>query len=220
MSRQAIVIGLGQYGLALASTLAQKGVEVLAVDRREEKVREVAPLVAEALQLDATDEAALARTSPKERDLCVCAIGDDSREASILVTALLRQLGATRVISRAVDPLHERILRLVGAHSVVNPEREFGERYATKILYGSIVDEIAIGEDLVLTELRPPKAFVGRTLAQLDLPRKYQVNVVGLRREDGDVIAMPDPSQALSADDLLLVVARPGGIDKLLEKVS
>ena len=220
MSRQAIVIGLGQYGLALASTLTKKGVEVLAVDHREEKVRMIAPLVAEALQLDATDEAALARTSPSERDLCICAIGDDSREASILVTALLRQLGAKRVIGRAVDPLHERILRLVGAHAVVNPEREFGERYATKILYSDIVDEIALGEDLVLTELHPPAAFVGRTLAELDLPKRFQVNVVGIRHEDRDVLAIPDPTKGLAADDLLLVVSRPGGVAKLLEKIS
>src|SRR5690606_14151667 len=83
MSKQALVVGLGQFGLALSRALAAKGVEVLAVDRREETVRAAAAFVAEAVMLDATDEVALARTLPERRDLCVCAIGDESRESSI-----------------------------------------------------------------------------------------------------------------------------------------
>ena len=100
MSKQALVVGLGQFGLALSRSLAAKGVEVLAVDRREETVRAAASFVTEAVCLDATDEISLARTLPERRDLCVCAIGDESRESSILVTALLRQLGAKRLVAR------------------------------------------------------------------------------------------------------------------------
>ncbi|MCZ7684848.1 MAG: TrkA family potassium uptake protein [Sandaracinaceae bacterium] len=157
------MIGLGQFGLALATSLTRKGVEVLAVDSREERVRVAASVVAEAVCFDATDEAALARANPSRRDLCVCAIGNEAREASIIATALLRQMGAKRVVARATDPLHERILRLVGADEVVNPEQAFGDRYATRLMYATVLDEIELGEDLVLTELKPPRASSAAT---------------------------------------------------------
>ncbi len=220
MSKQAIVVGLGSFGMSLAASLAQKGVEVLAVDQDPEKVRQVASVVAEAIAFDATDEAALAGTNPGSRDLCVCAIGNESREGSIIATALLRQLGAKRLVARGVDPLHERILRLVGAHEVVNPEKAFGERYAMRLLYSDIVDEIVLGPGLVLTELHPPQSFVGRTLAALALPRRFHVNVVAVRRPDGETVELPDPNRPLTPDDLLLVVSRPGAVGQLLEKVS
>lgn len=220
MTRQAIVIGLGQYGLALAASLAQKGVEVLAVDNREANVRAAMPRVTQALVLDATDEEGLIRTNPASRDLCICAIGDDSREASIIVTALLRQLGAKRVIGRAIDPLHERILRLVGAHEVVHPEKQFGERFASRLLYSDIVDEIPLGHDLILTELKPPQSFVGRPLSALELPKRFKVTVVAVRRSDDEVVNTPDPMRPIQSGDLLIVVAPPGAVPRLLEKMS
>ena len=220
MSRQALVVGLGQFGMALATSLAEKGVEVLAIDNDEDHVRAAAPIVAEAMRMDGTDEAALAQTNPERRDVCVCAIGNEAREASIICTALLRQLGAKRLVARATDPLHERILRLVGAHEVVNPEQAFGQRFATRLIYADVVDEIVLGPELVLTEIRPPDSFVGRSLAELQLPRRFDVTVVATRRPGEDMIDMPDPRRALQADDLLVVVSRPGAVARLLEKVS
>ncbi|MCB9598473.1 MAG: TrkA family potassium uptake protein [Sandaracinaceae bacterium] len=220
MRRQAIVVGLGQFGMALATSLAEKGVEVLAIDNDEDHVRAAAPIVAEAMCMDATDESALARTNPGQRDVCVCAIGNEAREASIISTALLKQLGAKRLVSRATDPLHARILRLVGAHEVVNPEQAFGQRFATRLIYSDVVDEIVLGPDLVLTELRPPDSFVGRSLADLQLPRRFDVTVVAVRRPDQDAIDLPSPSRPLEAGDLLVLVSRPGAVAKLLEKIS
>jgi trk system potassium uptake protein TrkA len=132
--QQAIVVGLGQFGTSVARTLAARGVEVLVIDSVEARVQAVATHVAEAMCFDATDMEALAQTSPEKRDVCLCAIGDDGREASIICTALLRQAGAARVIARANDDVHARILRLVGAHQIVNPERAFGERFASQIV--------------------------------------------------------------------------------------
>lgn len=220
MKRQAIVIGLGQFGLALARSLTNKGVEVLGVDEREERVRVAAPLVAEAVMFDSTDEAALARTNPSRRDLCVCAIGNEAREASIITTALLRQMGARRVVGRATDPLHERILRLVGAHEVVNPEQAFGERYATRLMYETVLDEIDLGEDLVITELKPPAGFVGRDLASLELPRRFGVTVIAVRQRGRESADTPDPKRKLESEDLLVVVARRGAVARLLERMA
>lgn len=220
IKRQAIVIGLGQFGLAVATSLSEKGVEVLGVDLREDRVRAAAQTVAEAVSFDATDEAALARTNPARRDLCICAIGNEAREASIIATALLRQLGAKRVVARGLDPLHERILHLVGAHEVVNPEQAFGERYATRLMYASVVDEIELGEDLVITELRAPATFVGRDLASLGLPRRYGLTVIAVRQPDKDSAELPEPTRPFERGDLLVVVARRDAVARFLERVA
>ena len=219
--RQALVIGLGQFGMSLSQSLHARGVEVLGVDLNAERVQSMSSILTESACFDATNEDALARTAPEQRDLCVCAIGEEARESSILVTALLRQLGASHVIARANDPLLERILRLVGAHEVVNPERAFGERLATRLLYDRIREEIPLGEDLVITELDLPPSLVGRKLVDLELPRRHGITVLAIRREhegQGRVLP-PEPEAPLQDEDLLIVVSRPDAIGELLERL-
>ena len=218
MAKQAIVIGLGQFGMSLAKALSHKGVEVLAVDTREERVRVASAFAADAISFDATDTEALARTSPERRDVCVCAIGDESKESSIICTALLRQMGARRVIARANEDLHARILRLVGAHEVVNPEQEFGERFANRMVHDRVIGELPLGDDLLITEMRPPPAFVGRTLAELQLPRRYGVTVVAVRRQGQGAILLPNPNDSLKAEDVLVVVSNDRAIERLMKR--
>lgn len=218
MKNQAIVVGLGQFGMSVARTLAERGVEVLAVDIQEDRVRVAASFVAEAACFDATDTDALARTSPERREVCVCAIGDEAKEASIICTALLRQMGAKRIIARSNDDIHARILKLVGAHQVVNPEQEFGERFASQILHESILGELPLGEDLLITEFQPPAAFVGHTLADLQLPRRFGVTAVAIRRARRSVVVLPNPHEPLEADDVLVVVAKEGAVATLMER--
>jgi trk/ktr system potassium uptake protein len=218
MKNQAIVVGLGQFGMSVARTLAERGVEVLAVDIQEDRVRVAASFVAEAACFDATNTDALARTSPDRREVCVCAIGDEAKEASIICTALLRQMGAKRIIARSNDDIHARILKLVGAHQVVNPEQQFGERFASQILHESILGELPLGEDLLITEFQPPAAFVGHTLADLQLPRHFGITAVAIRRARRSVVVLPNPQEPLEADDVLVVVAKEGAVAKLMER--
>lgn len=220
MQKQVIVIGLGQFGMALARALAARKVEVLAVDRNPERVRAVAPFVAEALRFDATDSEALARTSPERRDVSVCAIGDESKESSIICTALLRQIGAPRIVARANDEVHARILRLVGAHEVVNPEREYGERLANHMVYREVLGELPFGDDLVLTELRAPGSSWNKSLEELALPRRFGLQVVAIRREGQRAVSLPEPKERLKEGDVLVVVSREGAVQALLERES
>lgn len=216
MRKQAIVVGLGQFGMALAQSLAARGVDVMAIDSKEERVRTAATFTADAICFDATDEVALSQTSPQRRDVCVCAIGDEARESSIIVTALLRQMGARLVVARATDPLHERILRLVGAHQVVNPERAFGERLSTRLLHTGVIDEVSLGDDLLITEFEVPASCVGKDLATLALPRKWEITVIAVRRKDSQAVSLPDPKEELETGDILIVVACAGAVDKFL----
>lgn len=220
MNKQVMVVGLGQFGMSLARALEGRGVEVLAVDLDKQRVRSAAQFATEALCFDATDEEALAQTSPERRDACVCAIGDDATEASIICTALLKQLGARHLVGRVNDDLHERILRLVGADVVVNPEREFGERFANLLLHEGVLGELPLGGDLVITELETPQSFVGRTLIELSLPKKYGVTLVALRHAEAQTVLTPDPHEPLSEGDILLVVSKPEAVAAMLRKVE
>ena len=218
MAKQALVVGLGRFGMSVAQALTDRGIEVLAADSREERVRQASNFAAEAVRFDATDAEALERTSPARRDVCVCAIGDDSTESAIICTALLRQMGARRVIARANSQLQTRILKLVGAHEVVNPIHEFGERFANRIAYDRVIGELPLGDDLLITELRPPSSFVGHTLADLKLPQRYAVTVVAVRQQGSGAVVLPTPNEILREDDILIVVSREEAVGRLMEQ--
>jgi len=218
MRKQAIVIGLGQFGMALARTLTERGVEVLAIDEDPERVRIASGFVVEAACFDATDEATLMRAAPERREVSVCAIGSEAKDASIICTALLRQIGAPRVVARASDDLHARILRLVGAHEVVNPERDFGARFASQLVHQGVIGELPLGEDLVITELATPQALVGHVLGSLELPRRFGLTVVAVRRGTNGVVLIPEPREVLAAGDVLVIVSKHGAVARLLER--
>jgi len=218
MRQQAMIIGLGQFGMSVARALTARQVEVLAVDVADERVRTAAGFVADAATFDATDAEALARTSPDRRDVCLCAIGDDAQEASIICTALLRQMGARRVIARANNDLHARILGLVGAHQIVNPEREFGDRFANQILHAGIKGEMKLGEGILVTEVTVPPSFAGHTLGELQLPRRFGVTVVAVRQTGTPAVVLPDADTQLRDHDVLVVVAGEEAVARMMER--
>lgn len=218
MARQVLIIGLGQFGMSVAKSLSEKGTEVLAVDRRRDRVDMAAAYADSALALDATDEDSLARLQPQQRDVAICAIGDDSREASIICTALLRQMGAPLIVARANDSVHRRILKLVGAHQVVNPEQEFGQRFANRIAYERVITDMPIGADLYITEVALPEKFAGRTLQDLELPKRFGVMVVAVRRGEQGKVLQPNPFDKLQPRDNLIVVSKEAAIKKLMSE--
>lgn len=158
MSKQVLVIGLGQFGLGLVRALSRSDVEIIAVDSSKKQVDAASPWVSKAVCFDATDEEALFQLHPEKRDVCICATGDQSKEVGIICTALLKQFGAKRIIARANDDLHARILHLVGAHEVVNPEWDFGERFAPRIISENVLGEMLLGSDLAISEVSAPKS--------------------------------------------------------------
>ncbi len=219
MTQQILIIGLGQFGMSLARTLSEIGAEVLAVDTRKSLVEEAAAFVAEALVADAADEKQLARLGPEKRDAVVCAIGDDSKESSIICTALLRQMGAPFVVSRANDKMHQRILQLVGAHQIINPEQEFGRRFANRLLYRHIIAETSIGDDLHLTEILVQPSMVGKNLITLALPKRFGIMVAAIRRGTSGRLLQPSPDEPLQDGDNLVIVSTEAAIPKLMEGV-
>lgn len=213
MSTQVLIIGLGQFGMSLARTLSEKGAEVIAADSDKEIVEEAASFLDDAICLDATDETAVARLCPKERDVVICAIG--AREPSILTTAILKQMGCENIIARATDKIHERILKAVGAKSVINPDAEYGRKFAYKILFQNIIND-ETSENIQLLEINVLPFMAGKNLIELALPNKYGIIVAAIKKENK--LTRPFPNEILEEKDKLLLVCTEDAIAKMIEE--
>ncbi len=213
MSMQILIIGLGQFGMSLARTLTDKGVEVIGADIDKELVDEASAFLEDVMCLDATDEISLAKLCPKERDIVICAIG--SREPSILTTALLKQMGCENVIARATEKIHERILKAVGAKSVINPDEEYGKKYAYKIMFQNVITDES-SDDIQLLEINVQPFMIGKNLIELALPNKYGIIVAAVKK--GEKLTRPFPTEKLTEDNKLLLVCTDESIEKMLKE--
>jgi trk system potassium uptake protein TrkA len=126
-------------------------------------------------------------------------------------------MGSPRVIARSNDEVHSRILRLVGAHEVVNPELEFGERLANHLVYRQVLGELPLGDDLVMTQMSPPRGLFGKALSEIHLPRRYGITVVAIRRGKKTIL-LPEPNETVREEDTIVVVSREGAVARLVEE--
>ncbi|ERP31273.1 potassium channel family protein [Chitinivibrio alkaliphilus] len=222
MNQQILIIGLGQFGMSLAKSLSEKGAEVIAIDRKKILVEEASAFVTEALVMDATNEHQLAQISPKSRDAVVCAIGDEGREASIMCTAILKQMGTSCIIARSNDTMHMRILKSIGGNQIqiINPEKEFGVRFATRLLYKDFIADTSISDDLHLTEVKIQPSIAGKSLIELELPKRFGIIVAAIRRSNTGKTETVVPEEALRQDDALIIVSRESAIHRFMKEVE
>jgi len=211
------IIGLGRFGMRLATMLADAGADVIAIDRRRELIDQVRDKVSLAVCMDCTDEDAIKAQGIDKADVAVVGVGT-SFEDSALVTVMLKHLGVGRVISRATTTMRARILQRIGADDIANPERESAERWRNRLLAPSIMERIELAEGYSLTQVPAPASFHGKTLQQLDIRRKHEVNVVAIRRtiastdEEGVkrtrqfVISVPMADTTIEEGDILLLI--------------
>ncbi|MDA0835959.1 MAG: TrkA family potassium uptake protein [Planctomycetota bacterium] len=218
------VIGLGRFGMSLAKRLGASGVQVVAIDDDPELVDEIKGDVDVAVRLDATDEHAIKSQNIDQVDVCVIAIGDNF-EAALLSTVLARQLGIKRVICRAQTATHAEIFRQIGADEVIQPETQAGEELARQIANPRFEDFITLADGYTLIEFSAPTEFHGKTLLELRLRTRFQVNLVAIKRpkplEDEkaerqyDVISVPEPDDTIHPDDVLLIVGSDEALARL-----
>jgi len=213
MKEQVLVIGLGQFGMSLARTLNEKGFQVIAVDIDQKLVNEAANFATDAICLNAIDEISLSKLSPKDRDLVICSIG--SKEPSILTVALLKQMGCENIIARASETIHARILKAIGAKKVINPEQEYGKRFANRILFKNIFSDNT-SDELDLLEVPIPTFMKDKSLVELKLPDRYKVIVAGVIKDNK--LTRPMPKEKLQEDDRLLLIGSSDDIEKMIEE--
>ena len=213
MSKSFIIIGLGRFGTSTARMLTTLGHEVLAVDKRADRVNAIKDSVMHAVQADSTDERALSQLGVRNFDCVVICIGDDIR-ASVLSTVLCREMGAKKIVAKAQDDLHQKLLIKTGADRVVQPEHDGGIRLARSLVAEGVLDSLDLSDEYCINEIKIPKEWIGRSLAQIDVRNKYGFSVIAIRR-DGHVAGNIDPSEPFHADDSIYIL----GDNESLEKI-
>ena len=208
-----MVIGLGRFGSAVARELERLGHQVLAIDRSEQRVNDLAPDVTHALQLDAADEDALRSAGAADFSTAIVAISTDA-EPSIFASMVLKRLGVRTVIAKAGSLLHEEILARVGADRVVFPERETGLRLAHSFNVPNVIDYLDVAPSFGIEKIRPPKSFLGKTLGDLDLKGRLGLTPIALRRGQ-QVFVNPAREERVAEGDELILIGRDEKLDQL-----
>lgn len=212
--KQIVVFGLGRFGAAVAYTLSELGHEVLAVDSHMDAINEISPYVTHAVQLNATDEAAFESLDVGSFDAAVVSIGENIRD-SVLISMLCKEAGVKLVISKANDELHAKVLKKVGVDRVVFAERDMGVRVAKSLIVPHLVDLVNIGGDYALAQITVPESWVDKTLAQLDVRRRWGVSIITVNRNGQVNAALSADTRLLDGDQLLIL-----GLQKDVEKVE
>lgn len=211
-----LVVGLGRYGSALALELVRRGTEVLAIDNRSRVVESLAGRLTHVVTADATDPEALQQLNAAEYYRAVVAIGTDV-EGSVLATSLLSELGIDDIWAKAVSAQHGRILQRVGAHHVVFPENDMGERTA-HLVSGRMLDYVEIDRNFAMVQTTPSREFVGVPLGETRLRSKYGVTIVAVKSQ-GEDFTYATADTVLTYDDTIAVVGKTEDIERFTDAV-
>ena len=217
------VIGLGRFGTKLAIALAMSGSEVIAIDKNRDEVEKIRDQVSHAVRLDSTDEDALKAQGVDKADVAIIALGQENFEAAILTVVNLRQMGVTQIYARAESLISGEVFAKVGATEVIYPELESAQRWAYKLIAPQIGEKIDIAPGYSLARIKAPDSFDGKTVMDLQLRQKYDVNLVIIRRSDnseakkeqGAIINVPKAETVIYKDDILMLAGSDVDLAKL-----
>ena len=207
-----LLIGLGRFGKHIAIHLNELGHQVMAVDCVEERVEAVLPIVTNAQIGDSTNADFLKSLGIGNFDVCIVAIGNDF-QSSLETTSLLKELGAKLVVSRASRDIHAKFLLRNGADEVLYPERQLASWAAIRYTSDHIADYIELGDDYALFEVPIPFEWLSRTIGQIDIRKKYGINIIGIKR-NGILDLSITPATVLVKGETMLVLGRYKDIQK------
>ena len=207
-----LVIGLGNFGKLIAKQIVELGHEVLAVDINEERVNDALSVVTNAMIGDSTNEAFLHSLGINNFDVCIVTIGSDF-QSSLETTSLLKDLGGKFVVARANREVQAKFLLRNGADEVVNPEKQMAKWTAIRYSSDHIIDYIKLDDDHDIFEVTIPDAWVGKTVSELDIRRKYGINIMATK-QGGKMNLSVLPETVLTADKTLLVLGEHKAIQK------
>ena len=207
-----LLIGLGRFGRHIAKKLDELHHQVMAVDKEDTRVDAVLPFVTNAQIGDATNEDFLSSLGVGNFDVCIVAIGD-SFQNSLEVTSLLKELGARMVVSRAARDVHAKFLLRNGADEIVYPERQLADWVAIRYSADHILDYIELDEEHAIFEISIPREWIGKTIGQLDIRKKYDINIMALKTNDIMNLKISSDTQLLK-DSTMLVLGETKHIQK------
>lgn len=211
-----IIVGLGNFGASLAQKLTAEGNEVIGIDSRMEKVDLYKEQVSHTIQMDATEEFTVSGLPLDDTDVVIIAIGED-QGANIMTTALFKNMQVKRLISRAINPLHEKVLEAIGVDEIVHPEEETAERWAKKLCFNYVVDSFELNEHFSIIEANVPKEYIGKTIGEVDFRKHFNLlvltkmnktevkSMLGKSRTEVKVQGIATPDQQLGETDILVL---------------
>lgn len=211
------VVGLGNFGTNLAITLAKTRQQVLVIDQSQEKIDAIADTVTNAVCGDATNEAVLRASGIKNCDCAVICM-EHNLSDTILITLIMKELGIKKIVVRATDEQQKKVLLKVGADFVVLPEKESGTKLAYTLSRRGMVDYFAPSGDFAIAEIITPKAWVGKTVTELDVRRKYNVNIIAVAEREDEFVLLGDPNRVFRENELLVIAGSNNAIAKLTGK--
>lgn len=207
------VLGLGRYGTAVAKELVKNGADVIAVDKNEQIVQDSSVYLPICKCADITDPEVISELGISNADVVIVAMAS-SLEGSILAITLCKEAGVKTVIAKCANETHRKILKRVGADMVVFPENESGTRLAKNLLTSGFTDVLTLSDDLSLVELATRDEWVGKSLKELNLRKKYTVNVVAFRK-NGKITDTVNPEELLDKDTEIIAIVNPAKLSKL-----
>ena len=215
MKRRVVVIGLGIFGYQLARQLYENGIDVVAIDKNKEVIQRIKDCCTKAVMADARDKEVLENIGIVANDTVVISFGEDL-SASTLLTLHLKEMKVKSIIVKVPNEDHKRILLKVGASEAIIPEREMAKKVARGIISPNVMEYLPISDEYTIVELAPPTDFIGKSLADLNLRKKYNLQVIAIR----DVLAnkmqlVPQANSVLKDSDVLVIIGREEDILKV-----
>jgi trk system potassium uptake protein len=210
-----VVIGLDNFGYNVVLALVKRGHEVLAIDNNEEKVRDISDKVTKAVAIDLPGEKQLEKLVETSVDAVIVSMGDDIA-GSVLIVMHLKELGINTIVAKAVSDVHDKILRLVGATETILAERSAAYGLVMKLTTKNLVEQIPLAEDYNIIELAIPDSFIGKTLAELDIRNRFNIEIIGIKNVLlNELYLIPKSSFRIQADCALIVIGKAEDTEKI-----
>jgi trk system potassium uptake protein TrkA len=213
--KRVVVIGLGIFGSQLARQLYESGLEVVAIDKNKDVVQRIKDHSTKPVLADATDKDVLESIGIDAKDTVVISFGEDL-SASTLLTLYLKEMKVKEIIVKVPNEDYKRILLKVGASEAIIPEREMANKVARSIISPNVLEYLPISEDYTICEIAPPSAFIGKSLVELDLRKKYNLQVIAIRDVlSGKLQLVPRASAVIKDSDVMVIIGREEDIHKI-----
>jgi trk system potassium uptake protein TrkA len=210
-----LIIGMGRFGRHLCKNLAKLGNEIMIVDDKEENLEELLPDVVSAKIGDCTNVAVLESLGVDNFDIVFVCIGTNF-QSSLEITSLVKELGAKYVVSKANRDIHAKFLLRNGADEVIYPDRDIAEKLAVSYSSDDIFDYIELTDEYSIYEINPLPAWVGHSFKDLGLRNKFNINVLGVKR-DNEAKMMPGPDYVIQAHEHLIVIGKNDDVERILK---
>ena len=229
MKRLFTVIGLGRFGYSVAQTMVEKGCEVLAIDKDEERIQAISDIATFAVQCDATDERALKAVSAQNVDVAVVSIGENI-EASILIVQTLKEMGVKSIVAKAVAPIQGKILMNLGVDEVIYPERDAAIRLGHRLVSPGVIEYLELSPGFSVEEVSVSDSLSGLSLEEIKSRGKHNLNIIGIKQQVSRMVKgrimtdetfnfTPKPDDVVEKGDVLVMIGQEKDLDRFCNDV-